>query len=90
MESDARDAIAGAPRICAPVSGETSNQRWTNLHRLDGVVGLLYGLDLHILDGVGEQELVDDVNLVLVEDSDGFECVHDLDARHDWNRLISD
>ena len=57
--------------------------RQRDLHRLDGVVGMLYGLNLHILDGVWEQELVDDVNLVLVERSDGSECVHGLDKRLD-------
>jgi hypothetical protein len=68
--------MAGAPRIYTLVSGVGNKREEENLHRLDGVVGLLYGLNLHILDGVWEQELVDDINLVLVERSDGSESIH--------------
>jgi len=74
--------MAGAPRICALMSaGSKTDLDRLDLHRFYGVVGVLYGLNLHILDSVWEQELVDDVDLVLVERSDGFECVHVLDKR---------
>ena len=72
--------MAGAPRICTVMSEQTVRVKRGNLHRLDGVVCVLDGLDLDMLDGVREEELVEDVELVVFACADGLERVHGQDA----------
>ena len=81
------------PRIYTVMSEQVMRVRRSNLHRLDGVVGVLDGFNLDMLDGVWEEELAEDVELACLGGQSfprGYAAMPPFLANHTHDRPSSE